>query len=84
MSYFHGRQGRGAARTRKEVLREEAEARNALTPEHRRKAFLYGPVTLNGVRTPGFISRYESQFIEDNSATPRAVREHAERMTSEA
>lgn len=35
MSYFHGRQGRGAARARTDVLRAEAEHR-ALNVQHDR------------------------------------------------
>lgn len=38
MSY-HGPQGRGAARRYRIRKREEAEARNALTPPERRKAY---------------------------------------------
>jgi hypothetical protein len=39
MSVFHGPQKKGAKRIHKSVLRDEAEARNALTkPEDRRKA----------------------------------------------
>lgn len=33
---FHGRHGRGYLRTLRELKREEAEQRNAMTPEHRR------------------------------------------------
>lgn len=35
---WNGRQYKGAMRDRRKVKREEAEQRNALTPEHRRRA----------------------------------------------
>lgn len=38
MSAYTGAQGKGAAKRLKEIKREEAEARNALTPPERRKA----------------------------------------------
>lgn len=39
MSAFSGPQRKGARRILRELKREEAEARNALTPPERRKAF---------------------------------------------
>lgn len=38
MSYFHGKQGKGAQRVRKAVLRAEAEERNANTPHENTRA----------------------------------------------
>lgn len=70
MSYFHGRQGKGAQRARKDVLRAEAEERNARTPEHRRAAFLYGPVPDGGERTHRSVALYVNRFIEEHGATP--------------
>lgn len=42
MSYFHGKQGKGAQRTRKEVLRAEAEERAATTPHDRTRVHRLG------------------------------------------
>jgi hypothetical protein len=42
MSYFHGKQGKGAQRLRKETLRAEAEHRNAVTPHESTKAHRLG------------------------------------------
>lgn len=38
MSYFHGRQGRGASRARKDVLRAEAEHRTLNVQHDRTRA----------------------------------------------
>ena len=78
MSRFHGRQGAGALRAHKAVLRDEANERNARTPEHRRKAFLYGPVTVDGVRTARSVGRYVTQFIEDHGSAPFDMRDEIE------
>lgn len=78
MSYYHGRQGSGAARARREVLRAEAEERNARTPEHRRAAFLYGPVPEGGVRTQRSVALYVNRFIGEHDATPFDVRDRLE------
>lgn len=78
MSRFHGRQGSGAQKSYKALLRAEAEDRCARTPEHRRKAFLYGPVTVDGVRTRYSVGRYVSQFIEEHGSTPFEVRDRIE------
>lgn len=42
MSYFHGKQGKGAQRLRKEVLRAEAEHRAANVQHDRTKAHRLG------------------------------------------
>ncbi len=78
MSYFHGRQGQGAQKTRKAVLRAEAEERNARTPEHRRAAFLYGPVPDGGRRTKRSVTGYVTRFIADHNASPYEVRDQLE------
>jgi hypothetical protein len=39
VSSFYGRHGKGAMRTLREVKHVEAEARNALTPPERRRAY---------------------------------------------
>lgn len=81
MSNYNGKCGQGYAKTLREAKRSEAEARNALTPAHRRRAFLLGPVPEGG-RTVRSVQAYENKFIAEHSATPRAVREHTERMTA--
>lgn len=43
VSAYSGRQARGAARIRKELKKEEAEARNLLTDPKRRKAYRLDP-----------------------------------------
>lgn len=78
MSYFHGRQGKGAQRDRKADLRAGADARNTLTPEHLRKAFLFGPVPDGGQRTQRSVALYVNQFIADHDATPFDVRDRIE------
>lgn len=78
MSYFHGRQGHGARRTRKEILRAEATHRNTLTPDHRRKAFLLGPVTPEGVRTSRSIAAYADRFKAEHGDLPGVVRARIE------
>ena len=42
MSFFHGKQGKGAQRVRKAELREQAEARNAETLHGNTKAHRLG------------------------------------------
>lgn len=78
MSYFHGRQGQGAQKTRKAVLRAEAEERNARTPEHRRAAFLYGPVPDGGRRTKRSVTGYVNQFVAEHGETPFDVHNRIE------
>lgn len=70
MSYYTGKQGKGAAKARKGVLRAEAEDRQALTPDHRRKAFRLGPVPSDGVRTPRSIRAYRTAFLGEHGVTP--------------
>lgn len=50
MSRFSGPQGKGAMRLLREIKREEAEARNALTPVSRTKAYRLGKVNEKGER----------------------------------
>lgn len=73
MSYFHGRQGKGASKARKGVLRDEAVERQALTPAHRRKAYRLGPVTSNGVRTARSVFAYRLVFLAEHGNTPENV-----------
>ena len=73
MSYYSGKIGRGGAKARKGVLRAEAEERQALTPEHRRKAFRLGPVPSGGVRTPRSVSAYRTAFLAEHGNTPENV-----------
>lgn len=73
MSYYHGKQGQGAAKARKGVLRAEAEDRQALTPDHRRKAFRLGPVPSGGVRTARSVSAYRTAFLAEHGNTPENV-----------
>ena len=73
MSYFHGKQGQGAAKARKGVLRDEAAERNARTPEHRRKAYRLGPVPSSGVRTARSVSAYRTAFLAEHGNTPENV-----------
>ena len=50
MSAFSGRQGKGARRRLRALKREEAEARNALTPPERRyKTYVQWPVEQVGI-----------------------------------
>jgi hypothetical protein len=42
MSAYSGPQGRGARKKRKALKREQAEARNLLTPPERRRAYRLG------------------------------------------
>ena len=44
---FHGKQFKGAGKLDRKSKRREAEARNALTPEFRRKASRKGVTTVN-------------------------------------
>ncbi len=81
MSCFHGRQGSGALRAHRAVLRAEAEDRATRTPEHQRKAFLYGPVP-DGGRTERSVRSYRTAFLAENGNTPENVREIADRLTS--
>lgn len=70
MSYFNGKQGKGAAKARKGVLRDEAVERQALTPAHHRKAFRLGPVPSTGVRTDRSIRQYRDAFHAEHGVIP--------------
>lgn len=73
MSYYNGKSGKGAAKVRKGVLRAEAEDRQALTPEHHRRAFRLGPVPSQGARTPRSIAVYRTAFLAEHGNTPENV-----------
>lgn len=79
MSFYHGRQGAGAAKRRKAVLTDEATERGTGTPEHHRKAFRVGPVPEGG-RTERSIRTYRTAFLSEHGNTPENVR--AERDAS--
>lgn len=48
MSYFHGKQGKGAQKARKATLRAEAEHRAALTEHDRTRAHRLGKCSCEG------------------------------------
>lgn len=73
MSYYNGKSGKGAAKARKGVLRDEAADRQALTPDHRRKAFRLGPVPSSGARTDRSVSAYRTAFLAEHGNTPENV-----------
>lgn len=60
MAQYNGRAGKGAHRVTRELKRQEAEERNALTAPENRKAARLGPVDPNtGRRTERSVRRFQ-------------------------